>query len=95
MFNNIRIFQDATGGLANVSKFEGLRYGRSRHAYLDREFSSHIRAAPYLCQGGEVKLGLQVPKGYGIQWCQRGCYVVSLGIPHAPVGVLARVLANR
>ena len=83
MWRDIKIYEEATGGKANVSKFEGIRCGASRHARFDRDFTDTIRAGPWLeVSSGNVRLTIGVPKGMGIRWCRKGEYVTSLGVPH-------------
>ncbi|MDC0525513.1 reverse transcriptase domain-containing protein [bacterium] len=79
---HIRTYEQATGGLANVTKFEGLPLGRMRRQANPRDYESRITVSPYILQGGQVKLGIHVPKGRGIKWCKKGEYLISLGMPH-------------
>ena len=77
---HIRTYERATGGLANVTKFEGLPLGRTRRLTNPHDFEQRIRASPYIVVGGQVKLGLQVPQGRGIKWCRKGEYLSLIHI---------------
>ena len=46
------------------------------------DFEQRVRATPFVVVGGQVKLGLRVPRGRGIKWCRKGEYLLSLGMPH-------------
>ena len=82
MWKNVRTYEKASGGLANGTKFEGLRLGRSRRNQYDHSFEPRITAPTYVLKGGCVRSHISVPEGYGIKWCKRGEYVLSLGVPH-------------
>ena len=84
MRRDIKIYEEATGGKANISKFEGLRCGASRHARFDFDFGTEqqVKVGVYTLRGGQVKLCMRTPRGGGIQWCRKGEYVTSLGVPH-------------
>ena len=82
MWNSIRVYERATGALANGTKFEGLRFGSLKRDKYNEEFSPGVKPSLGVSSDGKVTLSLHVPKGYGIRWCQKGSYIISLGAPH-------------
>ena len=88
MWANVRVYEKATGAQANGKKFEGLRLGKTRDSAYDGMFAPKLSAETYTLkatrdsQDVTVKVGITVPKGWGIKWCKKGEYLMSLGIPH-------------
>ena len=82
MWMHVDTYAEATGGKANVSKFEGMRLGKLRARAYDHEFGSKVEASAYVLKGGRVRLSLRTPKGVGVRWCKRGDFIISLGVPH-------------
>ena len=70
-------YEPATGMKVNVDKTEGLRCGRLKASIFDREATSHN----YNTHNNETLLSISVGRGYGIKWCKRGEYIISLGVP--------------
>ena len=64
----------------NVTKTEGLRLGRLKRKEFEKELGRSIRT-PLKVTGTHIKLEIQVSKGWGIEWCKEGDYIVSLGVP--------------
>jgi hypothetical protein len=74
------IYEPATGMKVNVTKTEGLRLGRLKRKEFEKELGRSIRT-PLKVTGTHIKLEIQVSKGWGIEWCKEGDYIVSLGVP--------------
>ena len=75
-------YEPATGMKVNVDKTEGLRCGRLKASIFNREATSHITTKPnYNTHNNETLLSISVGRGYGIKWCKRGEYIISLGVP--------------
>lgn len=77
----VHVYEDATGALANGSKFEGLRFGTLKRDKYNEEFSPGVHAHLGVAAGGKVSLHIHVTLGYGIQWCKKGSYLMALGAP--------------
>ena len=71
------IYEPATGMKVNVTKTEGLRLGRLQRKEYDKELGRDIRT-PLRAIGEHIKLEIQVSKGWGIEWCKEGEFIVSL-----------------
>ena len=82
MWRCIRLYERATGALANGTKFGGLRFGSLKRDKYNEEFSPGVKPSLGVSPGGKITLSLHVPTGYGIRWCQKGSYIMSLGAPH-------------
>ena len=74
------VWEPATGMKVNVTKTEGLRLGRLRRPEFDSEARDHVRVSLRV-RGGQAAPELSVSKGWGIKWCKKGDYLISLGIP--------------
>jgi hypothetical protein len=81
MWKNIKIYEKATGMKVNVDKTEGLRLGRLRDRRYDIETRDHVHTHVRVGRDGAPRLHLHVSKGWGIKWCEKGEYIISLGIP--------------
>ena len=72
-------YEPATGMKVNVTKTEGLRLGNLCDSQFDKETGSRIKLQLKL--GTALSASTWVPKGWGIKWCKKGDYLISLGIP--------------
>ena len=75
-----QIYEPATGMKVNVTKTEGLRLGKLKGAEYDSETQGRVRFSLHL-RGGKVTSKLRPDKGWGIKWCKKGDYLISLGVP--------------
>ena len=62
MWRHVRTYEEATGGKANVSKFEGMRLGKLRARTHDHEFGPKVEASTYVLKGGVSVSRFERPK---------------------------------
>ena len=74
------IYEPATGMKVNIDKTEGLRLGKLRGRLYDSETRNAIHVN-LRWRGRGAKLDIHVSRGWGIKWCRKGEYIVSLGTP--------------